>query len=204
MENTILYAAVLTFVLLLVESTYYIYHTYKKNIQPTIATWLIFAVATFISASSYMVATEKKWMEGVLIVSDSLFTFLTLVFVFLFTKSKFQFNAFQIFYLTSAFIIVALWIFTKSAFYANILVQLLIALGYIPTIESLAKAEKNPESLFAWSLTFAAGAVSFYPAYQGGNTLSILYSIRSMVLIGILLVMILRLKRKESKSEKNV
>jgi len=200
MYNSVLYAAILIFALLLTESVYYIYQTYKKSIQPTITTWLIFSVATFISASSYMVATDKKWMEGVLIISDSLFTFLILVFVFLFTKSKIQFNAFQVFYFTSACVIVVLWILTKSAFHANLLVQLLISLGYIPTIESLAKAKKNPESLFAWTVTFAAGAVSFYPAYQGGNTLSILYSIRCMVMVGILLVMILNIKRKESQN----
>ncbi len=196
MEISFLCAAIITFVLMLVESIYYIYQIKKKNIQPAIATWFIFSVATFVSACSYIVATDKKWMEGVMIVSDSLFTFLTLVFTLIFTHSKFQFNAFQVFYLASTCMIVVLWWFTKNAFYANLLVQLLIAIGYIPTIENLLKAQKNPESFLAWSLTFSAGAVSLYPAYQGGNKLSILYSVRSMLLVGILLFLIWRLERR--------
>ena len=197
MENSILYTAILTFILLVIEAGYYIYQTYKRTIQPTIATWFIFSVATFISASSYMVATDKKWLEGVLILSDALFTFLILVSVFFFTRNQMKLNRFQIFYFFSTCGIVILWILTQSAFYANLLVQMLIAVGYIPTIESLLRARQNPESFLAWSLTFAAGGVSLFPAYQAGNKLSILYSIRSMFMVGIVLVLILRLKRRE-------
>jgi hypothetical protein len=85
---------------------------------------------------------------------------------------------------------------SQSAFITNLLMQLLITVGCSSTIQSLLYADENRESFVFWGLVLAASTLSLYPAAVDGNPLALIYSIRSMVVVCVILSLMLRLHRK--------
>ena len=74
---------------------------------------------------------------------------------------------------------------------SNVLSQILLSIGYAPTIHNLIKQKRNTESLIGWSCSIIAASIALYPAIVGGNTLAIIYVSRalffSFLLIGFMI-----------------
>jgi hypothetical protein len=71
--------------------------------------------------------------------------------------------------------------------------QLLLTMGCASTIQRLLSATEHHESFLFWGLCLIATVISLYPAAVDGNLLAVLYSIRSLVIIGVILLLMLRL-----------
>src|SRR5262249_232388 len=91
---------------------------------------------------------------------------------------------------------VLFWMISRSAFITNLLMQLLITVGCSATIQSLLYANENHESFLFWGLVLVAATLSLYPAAVDGNLLSLIYSLRSIVIVCVILSLMFRLHRK--------
>ena len=175
---------------------FYLRQIIRKNIFPTLSTWIIFSVATGLNMASYLVASNKDLVSGSIIITDALVCFLIVVAVAIFTYSGLRFKPFEKYYLISAMGIVVFWAMTGNAFVANLLVQALIVVGYAPTIQNLIYSTKNPETYVTWSISLGAAILSLYPIIANGNLLASIYSIRAIIMISFVIYLMLRIKRK--------
>ena len=109
---------------------------------------------------------------------------------------KMQWQAFEKYYLATSGVIVVFWMLSRSAFLTNVLMQLLITVGCSATIQRLLYANKNPESFLFWGLVLVAATLSLYPAAVAGNLLALIYSIRSIVIVCVILSLMVRVRQR--------
>ena len=190
------YMAIAVAVVLIAASLPYMYQISRRQVLPTLSTWIILVVATSLNVVSYLVATRVDIISGVLGLTDALVCWFILIVTVMSAGLKMQFQTFEKYYLTGAGVIVLFWIVSQSAFITNLLMQLLITIGCSSTIQSLLYANENHESFIFWGLVLVAASLSLYPAAVDGNLLAVIYSIRSIVILCVILSLMLRLHRK--------
>ena len=147
--------------------------------------------------ASYLVATHVDIISGVLGLTDALVCWFILIAVAMSVGFKIRLKAFEKYYLLGALLIVMFWMVSSNAFVTNILLQLLITTGCSSTIQSLLYADDNQESFVFWGLVLLAAALSLYPATVDGNLLALIYSVRSIVILCVILALMFRLHRKQ-------
>jgi len=190
------YMAIAVAVVLIAASLPYMYQISRRQVLPTLSTWIILVVATSLNVASYLVATRVDVISGVLGLTDALVCWFILIVAVISTGLKMQFQTFEKYYLIGAGVIVLFWIVSRNAFITNLLMQLLITIGCSSTIQSLLYANENHESFIFWGLVLVAASLSLYPAAVDGNLLAVIYSIRSIVILCVILSLMLRLHRK--------
>lgn len=175
---------------------FYIIQIIRKKIFPTLSTWIIFSVAVGLNTASYLVASDKDIVSGSIVVTDALVCPLIVFAVAIFTYSGLRFKPFEKYYLITAACIVVFWRITGDAFAANLLVQALIVVGYLPTVQHLIHAIKNPETYITWSISLGAATLSLYPIIANGNLLASIYSIRAIIMISFVLFLMFLINRR--------
>ena len=191
----------LCFVLLAV-AVRYIYQIWKHEISPTLSTWIIFSLGTGLSLTTYLIAEEYDFRSGILNTLDAVGTVTIVLAIIICGKHEVHFKSFEKWYLRGIGAIIIYGLLSGDAWTSNIFAQVLISVGYFPTIQSLLTEKKNTESFTAWGLNALAGLISFYPAIMGGKILAVLYSARSTVCIFVLLTIMIFLElRSRRKSQ---
>jgi hypothetical protein len=188
--------AIAVAVVLIAASLPYMYQISRRQVLPTLSTWIILGVATSLNVASYLVATRVDVISGVLGLTDALVCWFILIVTVISAGLKMQFQTFEKYYLTGAGVIVLFWIVSRNAFITNLLMQFLITIGCSSTIQSLLYANENHESFIFWGLVLVAASLSLYPAAVDGNLLAVIYSIRSIIILCVILSLMLRLHRK--------
>ena len=190
------YMAIAVAVVLIAASLPYMYQISRRQVLPTLSTWIILVVATSLNVASYLAATRVDVISGVLGLTDALVCWFILIVTVISAGLKMQLQTFEKYYLTGAGVIVLFWIVSRNAFVTNLLMQLLITIGCFSTIQSLLYADENHESFIFWGLVLVAASLSLYPAAVDGNLLAVIYSIRSIVILCVILSLMFRLHRK--------
>lgn len=178
----------LVVVILVGFSSRYSYQIWKREITPTLSTWIIFLTGTGLSLITYAIAENHDFKSGIMNTMDVV----DVIIVFLATLAwgkheKVRFKPWEKYYLMGAGAIVLYGIISGDAWKSNIFTQALIAGAYIPTIHNLVQKKRNTESFTAWGLGLLANIVALYPAMDKGNSLAVVYAARSIVLIIIML-----------------
>ena len=190
------YIAIAVAVILIAASLPYGYQISRRHVLPTLSTWLILVVATSLNVASYLVATRGDVLSGALGLTDALVCWCILIVTVLSTGVKLQWQTFEKYYLTASGVIVVFWMLSRSAFSTNVLMQLLITVGCSATIQRLLYANENHESFLFWGLVLVAATLSLYPAAVDGNLLALIYSIRSIIIVCVILSLMFRLQSK--------
>jgi hypothetical protein len=190
------YIAIAVAVILIAASLPYGYQISRRHVLPTLSTWLILVVATSLNVASYLVATRGDVLSGALGLTDALVCWCILIVTVLSTGAKLQWQTFEKYYLTASGVIVVFWMLSRSAFITNVLMQLLITIGCSATIQRLLYANENYESFLFWGLVLVAATLSLYPAAVDGNLLALIYSIRSIIIVCVILSLMFRLQSK--------
>lgn len=188
--------AIAVAVILIAASLPYVYQIRRRQVVPTLSTWIILVVATNLNVASYLVATRVDVLSGILGLADALVCWLILIVTMLAAGFKVQWQTFEKYYLIASGVIVLFWLISRSAFITNLLMQLLITVGCSATTQSLLTADENHESFLFWGMVLVAATLSLYPAAVDGNPLALIYSIRSLVVICVILSLMCRLHSK--------
>ena len=190
------YIAIAVAVILIAASLPYGYQIARRQVLPTLSTWIILVVATSLNVASYLAATGWDVLSGALGLTDALVCWGILMVTVISAGCKMQWQTFEKYYLTASGVIVVFWMLSRSAFITNILMQLLITLGCTATIQRLLYANENHESFLFWGLVLVAAILSLYPAAMDGNLLALIYSLRSIVIVCVILSLMCRVHRK--------
>lgn len=168
----------------------YTYQVWKKQIKPTLSTWIIFWLGTTLSLVTYAIAEQRDFRSGILNTMDVVSVTIILLATIIWGNRGLRFRPFEKWYLLGIGTIVVYGLLSGNAWRSNIFTQVLISLGYIPTIQNMVAEKRNTESFTAWGCGIVAGLIGLYPAIKGGNALAVLYALRTIVLVsGIMLVM---------------
>ena len=179
---------ILVIFLLLPTYVIYVMQIFKKEVKPTLSTWIIFSAATAINAISYLVATEIDYLSGVFLLTDAVSCSIICLMSVIFNRSSVKFKPFEKYYLFTASMVVIFWFFTHNAFISNLLIQGLILVAFFPTAQNMITSKENTESFTLWTVELLASAISLYPAMVDGNLLSTIYSFRCCAEISVLLL----------------
>lgn len=186
-------ATLIIFILSISAALVYSYKIYKRAIQPTLSTWLIFCAATSMSLGSYLFTPNKQIFAAALNAAD-VFTDVLIIFtIIMFTESRWRLKPFEKYYLFGLIFISLFWFLTRNALYANLLVQVMLALAYFPTIHNILKNKVSHESFLGWGIIELSTLISLIPTFyvwqKHGNFLAFVYSARSFVFIAFLMVL---------------
>lgn len=169
----------------------YIYQIWQHKITPTLSTWIIFMTGTSLSLITYALAEKRDFKSGILSVMDTMVVASILVAILIWGKRGMRFKSFEKWYLAGIGAIIVYGLISGDAWGSNLFTQVLITVGYIPTVQSLMTERRNTESISAWVFSLLAGIFALYPALVNGNSLAATYSIRTIVLVsGMLCLMI--------------
>jgi hypothetical protein len=114
-----------------------------------------------------------------------------------------KFTKFEKICLYLVIFIFLIWITSRQNVLANILVQIILVIAYLPTLIHLWKSQENTESLSAWSLDFFASVVGIIAPLQTMDFLPLIYGIRSTISTFAVMLLICRIKFKKMETQKN-
>jgi hypothetical protein len=191
-------SAWLVSVLMISVGIIYSYQIHKKDVKPALSTWLILLTGIVLSFATYIVAENKDYISGILNTIAVVEASMVVLAIIAWGDSSVRFKSFEKKYLVGAIGIVFFWILAKDSFTSNLLTQLLLFVGYLPTIQKLVR-EKNNESLLVWGLFLVSGIVSLYPAIVGGNFLSVVFSVRMIIMVSIIFSLIIYYRKEGVK-----
>jgi len=178
----------------------YAYQVWRQDISPTLSTWIIFLLGIGLSLATYAIAEERDFRSGILNTMDFVAVMIVLLSTIVWGNRKVRFKPFEKWYLGGISIIIAYGLFSGDAWGSNIFTQILISIGYIPTIQNLLTEKRNVESFTGWGCAAIAGIIAIYPAIVDGNLLAVLYAFRTIVFVSIIIVVMTYYELRSRKS----
>lgn len=170
----------------------YSYQVYRKRTEPTLSMWIIFQLGTALSLTTYMMSGKHDFRSGILNAMDTTSVAIALTATSLWGKRTIRFHRFEFIYLAIACSIVLYGVLSGDAFHSNLFTQGLITLGYFPSVQKMIKEKRNTESFSSWSIGLLAGLTGLVPAVLDHNTLSIVYAVRTIIMISAFMLLMLR------------
>jgi hypothetical protein len=165
-------------------------------------------MGTGLSLTTYAVAEKHDFRSGILNTMDVIMVAIVLVATLVWGKRDMRFKSFEKWYLIGIVVIIIYGLFSGDAWGSNIFTQVLISIGYIPTAQNLLTEKRNTESFTTWSLGIVAGIIALYPAITDGNSLAVLYAIRTIILVSSIITIMafyeLRSKKAKLWKQQNI
>lgn len=189
-------APFLVTLIMLLFAIWYSYQTYKGVIQPALSTWIIMLTGTSLSLITFLLASNWDIKSGILNIADVMTCIILLTTTIIWSKSKVRFRPFEKYYLFCIVGILIVWFVSRNPYISNLLVQLLILIGYFPTIQKLISEKKNTESYSAWFIALSSGFIGAIPVLESRNFLSFVYVGRTIIMISIILLLMYFYDRK--------
>lgn len=198
--------AILTIIISLFMASRSSWLIYKKKIQLSFSTWFLFAIAATMGLVSYLQTENHNIWNNMINVTD-LFTLWSIVLVLYFFNSgvdQLIFDSFEMECLSSAWKIFMFWVISSDPFTVNLSIQVLLTIGYFPTIRKLWLADENTESFSVWIAGFFMCCLSLYLPLKNfekqPDILSITYSIRAIIMTFLVVALMLRVKFRTQKA----
>lgn len=186
--------AIVTIILMVTSQTWYSYLAVKGITHPTLMTWIIFFVAVSLSFSTYWSSKKHDLLSNICNTADIILVFAVIIVVVFFCNNvRFSMNLFEVICLLLSIVILIFWRITKTHELSNIFIQIIMVIAYFPTFYHLWTVSGTSESIVAWSISWLAALSGVVTGLFGKDKLAIIYSGRSLLMITILLILILRL-----------
>jgi len=166
---------------------YYSFQIWRRRIDPTLSTWIIFLAGTGLSLVTYGLAENHDYQSGILNTLDVVSVAIILSAILKWGKPELRFRQHEKWYLVGAALIVGYGIMTGDVWSSNLYTQVLICCGYIPLIQTLVTEKRNTESFFGWICGLSAGIIGLYPAVVSGNALAVIYAVRTIIAVSVVL-----------------
>lgn len=174
---------------------FYIVQMKRGESTPNPATWFIWWIVSIGNAYTYLYIThDNPWKASIALVAP--FAILvTLIFAVYYSKfTKFKCIEWIIVTLTIVFAVV--WYYTNDERLANGLIQIILIISFIPTIEDLVKKEAK-ERPVPWLFAVIAYSLStFVVLFEYTDWLQVLYPVGNGIIgNGIILILSIRSKK---------
>lgn len=188
----VLFASV-TGIFMLISCLWYVYLVIIGKIQPPLMIWVMFFVVVSLSFLTYRSTKNNNLLDNVCNTIDLVTVTLILIFIILFGKNiRFNLNLFEFICIAFSFVILFFWKITKTHELSNMMLQIIMTVAYFPTFYQLWGSSEPTESWITWSIVWVYSLTGLLTGLMAKNILAIIYSFRSLVLVTIILILILR------------
>lgn len=168
----------------------------RKKIQPALAMWVFFTIAVVGSFVTYLSEGGHGPLDNILNTSDIVLVGSVSVAILLFGDKTSRFTRFDLGCLGAVAAILVFWGFTREHAAAHLAIQAILVIAYFPVVKRIWKADRNTESFAAWIGMLLAAALSLL---SSEGWLATVYSVRAVVCTSLLLLLMIRAKRRESR-----
>lgn len=194
-------AAVLgTLVLMFLSAVDYVRRAWVQETNPVLGTWILMMVMMGLSFWMYWESPEKSLTGNMGVVAGVLNVAIILTGVIATNirhdTLKVAFDNVQKRCFCASGIAVLVWVITNKPIISYTMVQLVAVSGLFATAARLWRAEKSTEPLFLWVSVFLANLCAAYPAWVHNDIFSWIYLCRAIPSTGIVIYLIVRIKRK--------
>jgi len=172
----------------------YCWLTRKQIIKPSLAMWVFFTIAVTLSLVTYLRSGNFYLWDNILNSSDVILVTAVTIVILLFGDKSTRFTKFDKGCLFAVLMITAFWIFTQNHIATNILIQVITTIAYFPVVKRLWESRKNTESFTVWIGMLLVSAISLI---SNKGILSTVYSLRAIISISLLLLLMLRIEKKQ-------
>ncbi|MCX6326546.1 MAG: hypothetical protein NT144_07840 [Bacteroidia bacterium] len=172
----------------------------KKKIKPTLAMWIIFSIAIIMSLITYLSEGNYGLFDNIMNTVDLIYVVTISIAIFIFGDKSSRFSSFDKGCLVMVLIILIFWIFTQNHKETNILIQLILVIAYFPVVKRLIDSKENSEPFLVWIGMLIAPVISLL---SSKGLLATIYSIRSLICVGILLSLMLRIEFIKKRNQQN-
>lgn len=194
------FAVVTAIVLMLVSSVEYVRRAWIRDIDPTLATWILMMVTLCLSFWMYWDSPQKSWTANIGVTTGLVNIAIILAGVIA-TNIRYgtlmvSFNRVQVGCLAAGAGIVVFWYFTDQPLISYTLVQCVALVAYFATVKRLLKAERSTEPIFLWVAVLLGSLCAVYPAWVKDDPFSWVYLARAIPSTALMIVLIVRIKRR--------
>lgn len=170
----------------------YCYLTLHKKKTPVLSTWMFLALATGMSFVTYLISGTDNFLNNIANLTDALMNTLILGCAIHVTH-RWIATRFEQLIFSLGLIVIFIWLFTFQHLLANINIQILLTLAYLPMYVHLWKAKENTDSFLFWLALSISNALALIPALFAHDLIATIYAIRGTALTAITVLLILRL-----------
>lgn len=165
----------------------YNWQIHKREVAPTLSTWVLFLVGVLVSLAFYGPAQNWDLISGIGNAVDVVVVASVIACVLLWGDKTVRFKPWEKYYLGAAGLGVLYGVVSGDLIRSNLFGQLLICVGYVPTWHTMIKQKRNTESFTAWGMLIVSNGIGLVPALVDGNILSAIYVVRALTLVSFTL-----------------
>lgn len=201
-------AVILTTLLMLASSVYYVRCAWLRLTNPVPATWILMMVVMSLSLWMYWHSPRKSWTANIGVVTATVNVAIVLLGVIA-TNIRHRtlfvsFDRLQKRCLVGGGGIVVFWLITNQPLVSYVLVQIIALIGYFATVKRLFKAKHSTEPLFTWITVFLATLCALYPAWVKNDLFSWIYLSRAIPSTALIIYLIARIKKRMRQTITNI
>jgi hypothetical protein len=162
----------------------------RSVVEPALATWVIFGIATTLSLASYLKHANggQPFIANAANRLDPIVSWMISFVVAFSPRVNVRFSWFDVACIIAVGVILVAWAITQSALKANLLLNAVICAGYLPTFYRLFCERRNTESFPMWELNLVVGSLFLIAPIRRKDLLGVVYSARGVLSVGLLLV----------------
>lgn len=157
------------------------------RIQPALAIWVFFAIATAGSLVAYLAEGGHSVLDNILNATDVVMVGSVVVGILIYGDRSTRFTRFDLGCLAAVLAIVGFWTATRQHAVSHLLIQAILVIAYFPVVRRLLRSTKNTESFAIWIAALLAPA---FGLLSSRGWLATVYSVRNLVcaagLIGLM------------------
>lgn len=176
----------------------------QDEVQPVLAMWLLAAAGSAMSFATYWSTVRQRLPPSLRILQNvgnvvdvvaNTSVLATTLFAgwVLDHDIRFVFSNFEHGCIVAVAILFVFWRITKWHVLANVMVQVVMTVAYVPLIVYLWNAAETSEPVVLWGMIWLAALLAMVPAVMSGNKLAMLYNGRRLIVMSVVIVLILRL-----------
>lgn len=182
--------------LMAIAAIRYCYLIIVGEIHPVLITWLLFSLAVGMGIWTYLNADSKR--DLVTNIANTVDVFatwsITLTLVLFGDNVGFKFVSFEMLCLMAVIIVLIYWRISHRANTANIAINVILVVAYLPTIKGLWLATENTESFSVWTMVLISSLTALYNPFKERDLFALLYASRATILTSVIIGLMLRIE----------
>jgi hypothetical protein len=191
---------------------WYVIQIARRKVTPSATTWLLFEIAVIASFATYLATGKRNLAGNVMNVCDAFGVTAIVVALALcghvramqeelLLRSRQNWREWPLEIVVNLACMIAsvatiiFWGLTSEPFAANLMLQFILVIAYLPTYWRLWSAERNTESYILWGFQLVCCGLAVWAALLEHDLLGVVYAGRAFALIlGVLALMVLRFR----------
>ncbi len=190
-------AAGLVSLILFITTVQYCWLTAFSDVEPVLASWLLFTVVTSSNWLTYWSSPKRSIVHNIGLVSSciSIWIITSTILVsgfFLGKNIRLGFTQFEIICFLVSAVILLWWKYTKEYEIPNYAFQVLTLIAWFPLYIHLWFTPRNTEPFSLWLVQLVVTGISIIPAVVGKDKFAIINSVRGFLCVVCILLLMIR------------